>query len=428
MRSGNISSHDSVQLNELQDGARTVLYEEMAEYYYLFARKKFLNKSSLQLEVNYHIGNLVLLSFYFDVVLIQTSTIFNTSDQFVKKVIDNVLIHPTFKSMLETNVLKIVGWGGTIPKDMFESAKSFSLNADVNADINDNRFSIISEFFNPQNVVSRSSVTPDSNIELLFKKRLDQTTVIRRPEDILAIDFALNKSIEKTGQLVAVSFNPELEKLELSSKSIDSVGVSFIQSWYDHLSHEIPGVTTYSPIISPVFIDQKQIISNNSVRTFLYSPQIFASFLGGYLCQKDFNTIMSRPFYELHKIKNGDWKRFSSAYHEAIFNVSENISFLNSDLYSFNELDSQSWGDKLTKAIENNSDKVDVNAYIEGLAMLSGVVFTLPFLTPIFKLAGVAVGKKLNDTFHSVHKNATTDVSPFIKKLQMHYDLEGANA
>ncbi len=166
-------------------------------------------------------------------------------------------------------------------------------------------------------------VNRDADIEKLFLNRLEQTTIIRRPEELDSIGYALERSMEKTGQLVAVAFNPELGKLELSAQSLDAVGTSFIQSWHDHLASGIPGVITYAPISKPVFVDQTMMISDSAIRTFLYSPQIFASFLSGYLQPRDFNEILKRPYGDLIAIKNGDWKRFCDAYHEAITTVSE---------------------------------------------------------------------------------------------------------
>lgn len=428
-----ISNNSSERLGELQDGKRTVLYEEMAEYFYLFSRTKALKESSVKVEVDYHIGNLVLLSFYFDIVLIQTATIFNVSDPFVQKIIDNVVSHQTFKGMINANKLKIVGWGGNSPKEMFEAADSFSKSAMSESEKNKNssakREPILAPLFTPESVITRSSNQPDKEVEELFKSRLEQTTIIREQSNFESVEFALNKSLEKTGQLVAISFKPEVNKLELSSSNENAVGLSFIQSWHDHLSSEIPGVITYAPMTNSIFAEQKIVTSTDSIRTFLYSPQIFASFLSGYIRPKDFNKILNRPFDELEAVKNGDWKRFSDAYHSAIIRVSENIGHLGLHTILDNQFSDQTqWAQNISNIIENSSDKVDVNAFIESLAMLSGVVFSLPFLSPIFKSTGVFVGKKVNDTFDTFKKNATTEISPFIQKLCKHYELEGTRA
>lgn len=423
-----ISRFSSGSLDDLTKGKRAVLYEELAEYFYLFARREALRQSSVPKEVSYHIGNLVLVSLYFDVVLIQTATIFNATDPFVRKVADGVLAHPKFREMLDANALKIVGWGGNTPRDMFHAAEGFSRSATAVAPPSD-RFDAIASVFNSQSTVSRTSDQPDAHIDVLFRNRLEQTTIIRRPEELAAVNSALEQSMEKTGQLVAVSFNPELNKLELSSQGADAVGVSFIQSWHDHLASEIPGVITYAPLTNPVFIDQKMVISETAIRTFLYSPQIFASFLGGYLRAKDFNEILKRPYSDLMVVKNGDWGRFVDAYHEAIEVVSSNVGHLtHAELSAERFGQDNTWSSNINAAVNVNTDQADVNAFIESLAMLSGLIFSIPFLGAAAKSVGTLFGKTVNQTFHTLRQNATVEISPFINKLLRHYQLEGVRA
>ncbi|MGJ8530513.1 hypothetical protein [Maritalea sp.] len=415
-------------MDEFKHDKRAVLYEELAEYFYLFARREALRRSSVQKEIDYHIGNLVLISLYFDVVLIQTATIFNASDPFVRKVSDGVLAHPTFRGMLDANALKIVGWGGNTPRDMFEAAEGFSRAAATEAPAN-YRFNAVASVFNSQSTLFRSLDQPDADVDILFRNRLEQTTIIRRPNQLEAVNLALEKSMEKTGQLVAVSFNPELEKLELSSQSVDAVGVSFIQSWHDHLTSQIPGIVTYAPLSNPIFMDQKIVVSESVIRTFLYSPQIFASFLGGYLRAKDFNEILKRPYSDLMVVKNGDWKRFVDAYHEAIEVVSGNVGHLvHADLSDDRFSDDTVWSKNISAALNANSDCADVNAFIESLAMLSGLIFSIPFLGATAKSVGALLGNRINRTFQTLRQNATLEISPFINKLLRHYELEGARA
>jgi len=428
MREPNIHTFESEDLSDVQKDGRLVLYEEIAEYFYLYSRKDALNSSSVNSEINYHIGNMVLLTLYFDAVLIQTSSIFNSVDPFVRKVAKGVLNHRTFREMLDSNVVKIVGWGGSNSKEMFQAAKEFSIVSNPSA-VDAQYLSVVASVFNSQSTVTRSEMIPDDEITALFKKRLEQTTIIRRENEYREVEEALDKSLEKTGQLVAVSFNPEIGKLKLSTASATAVGTSFIQSWHDHLANEMPGVAVYAPLSNPTYIGQQVVIEENEVRTFLYSPQIFASFLSGYLQPVDFNKILKRPYSELIKVRNGDWKRFSDAYHEAIHTVSKNIGHLDHSEITSGEFSNKGqWSASLEAAVARDANQVDINAFVESLAMLSGVVLTVPFLGPLFKTAGLLVGKKVNETFNSLQGNATSEVSPFIQKLMRHYELTGNRA
>ena len=199
-------------LSSIQEGGRLVLYEEIAEYFYIYSRHNALISSNINHEVEYHISNIVLLTLYFNTVLIQTSSIFNSVDPFVRKVAQGVLCHSKFREMIDANVVKIVGWGGKNPQEMFQAATDFSFQAHPLAkDVE--YLSGVASVFNSQSVVSRSENRPDNDIAELFKKRLEQTTIIRMKDERREVEQALEKSLKKTGQLVAISFNPQIGKL-----------------------------------------------------------------------------------------------------------------------------------------------------------------------------------------------------------------------
>ncbi len=428
MESNQVSELSGCMITDVQIDKRTILYEELAEYYYLFSRKDSFDNSTIPKEVNYHIGNILLLTFYFDVVFIQTASIFNSSNKFVREVAKGVLHNKKFREMLSCGVIKIIGWGGISSKDMFLAAKDFSIQANPKG--NDNEyFSMVASVFNPETIVSRSLLTPDKNLENLFKCRLEQTTIIKNNNIYKQVNESVEKSLDKTGQFIAISFNPELKKLKLDTSSLSAVEISFIQSWYDHLKIELPNVATYAPMTKSIFINQKIKINEEEIRTFLYSPQIFSAFLSGYLSGADFNKIHKCSYSELHKVKNGDWKRFCDAYHEAVLLISNNIGHLchaNISDEAFN--DKNKWSDELSQILANGKNTMDLNAFIESLAMLSGVILSVPFLGHIVKAMGSITGKKTNDLYQKIQANATLEISPFIQKLIRNYELDGIRA
>lgn len=428
MAQNHISIVKSENVSDAINGGRLVLYEEIAEYHYRFSKGHFFGNTTIEREAEYHIGNLVLLTLYFDGVLIQTASLFNSVDPFIRDVARSVMNHPKFKEMIASGILKIVGWGGHNSSEMYSAAVDFSRKANPKS-YDKEYFSAIAEHFTPENVLSRSEGRPDDEIASLFKKRLEQTTIIRKQEEYIAVQNALDQSLESTGQLVAISFNPILGTLELSAESLSAVGISFLQSNLDNMANELPGVYMYAPLSSHALVDHKLETINSSVRSFLYSPQIFASFLRGYLEPKDFNEILNRPFNELLAVKNGDWQRFANAYHEAIAIVSDNIGHLaHSELSDVEFRDKDKWASSLEMAVSNHANRIDINAFVESLALLSGVIWSVPYLGTLFKAAGVFTREKVNSTFHSIRHNAKSEISPFIKKLIIYYELTGARA
>ena len=215
----------------------------------------------------------------------------------------------------------------------------------------------------------------------------------------------------------------------MSPASTSAIGTSFIRSWHDNLASEVPGVVLYAPLTNAIYIDHKMVLDKGAVRTFLYSPQIFATFIRGYLQPADFDKILKRPYTDLLKLRNGDWKRFVDAYHDAIFTVSENIGHLNcADIPEAAYADKNQWAGSIDKVISGDTSQFDANAFIESLAMFAGVLYAIPLLRPVAKSVGVLVGKRINETFEALRLRATSDVSPFIIKLVRHYDLSGMRA
>ena len=427
MENSKISRADSPTVLSVQNYGRVVLYEEMGEYFYLFVRRNSLSAGNLNAEIRYHIGNIVLLSLYFDNIFIQTASIFNSTDPFILAVSKAVINHKTFREMLSLGVLKIVGWGGNSPVEMFNAAKNFSSKA-TSKKHSDDYLSIVASIFNPSHTVKRSLSRPDDKTIDMFKKRLGQTTIIRWPSDLKKIETAIESSAQKTGQLVAVSFNPTVRKLRLSRETISNVEISFIQSWHDNLESELPGVIVYAPLSNTIFIEEMTVAQEKSVRTFLYSPQIFASFLSGYIKAKDFNKILRQPYKELMKVRNGDWKRFANAYHKAIISVSQNIGHLcHSDIDINYFQDKNSWAASIMHSVDSDASNIDISAFIESLTMLSGILLSLPYMAPLFKAINLVTGQKTNDLFNQIKKEFTSDISPFIIKLAKNYEFNGAH-
>jgi len=423
-----ISNGQTRRLSSISADSRCVLYEEFAEYHYRFIRKNALQYSNIQTEIRYHLCNIVLLSLYFDHIIIQTASLFNSTDKFVRSVATGVLSHGKFREMVACNVVKIVGWGATDPKDIFDAAAEFAVSANQ-ASYDAEYFALISRYFDDNSLLSRSEIIPDADTVDWFQRRLSQSTIIRNPSELSLVKDALKKSQEKINQLVAISFIPELGKLALSADAIGSVESSFILSWYDNIGCEIPNTAVYSPLSIASYFDYEFQFKARNIRVFLYSPQIFAAFLRGYISNRDFNRIMDRPFGDLQKIKNGDWSRFASAYHDAIATVSNNIGYfdiIDQDLTK--SKDYKKWSEDIKGVIQRDFAHVDVNAFVESIAVLSGIMLTFPLLGPIYKAGGALVGKKLNETFHSIRGNKRSPISPFINKLLKNYELEGSFA
>ena len=65
-----------------------------------------------------------------------------------------------------------------------------------------------------------------------------------------------------------------------------------------------------------------------------------------------------------------------------------------------------------------------MNAFIEGLASLSGVLLGLPLVGPAFRVVGVLVKRRLNSLPQTLYREHKSAVSPYIRKVRMSLDLQ----
>ena len=201
----------------LEEGNLAVFYEDLAGYSlrYMHGSKDDL-LLRVEEEVNLHVTNLTYLSLYFDVVLIQTSVVFNLTDPFVSRVVQGTISHPRFQEMLRTGVVKIVGWGGKTPAEMFASAYEFSspLTDKLFSDIN--YLGNVQRLFTPESVVYRTEDKPDEDNDQKFRDLILGSSVLRSEEDLESVEAAILNSESLLGQLTSIGFKPSIEASNLS--------------------------------------------------------------------------------------------------------------------------------------------------------------------------------------------------------------------
>jgi hypothetical protein len=416
-----LSASRTDYLGDVVNGKRAVFYEEMAQWgqRYLDQQSSASPTSDMDAECRYHINNLTLLSMYFNIIFIQTACIFNTTDSFLKGVIQKTISHPKFRSMVRMGTVRICGWGGTSPREMFGNALNYA-SATVNLREPDGYLRSVSELFRPDATVFRTSGYPDDEIAAEFRHKLLQTTVVRHADDLDRIDRAVELSQHLTGQLTAMGFLPALDLRTLRPDTKRAVINSFVSVSSSHLNNAIPGIHNYLIGFGPLSIYHTVNVGGKQVRSFLYAPSVFAVFLRHYFTLSEYNTILGRPYEELERLRNGDWKRFCDAYHRAIEEVSDEIANIDSEALPIFDLSNESsWGRQIWQESTQKAGEYDVNAFLEGLASLSGILLGMPFIGPVVKVVGVFLKRRLNSIPQKLLQEHRNAISPYIKKVRI---------
>jgi hypothetical protein len=399
-------------------GKRAVFYEEMAEYSLRYDAKSG-GFASINSECRYHINNLILLSMYFDIIFINTSVIFNLTDAFVKEVIQKTISHCQFRAMMKAGIIRVCGWGGKSSREIYSSALNFAAAA-TQRETADEHSSNLKKIFDPSNIVYRAANTPDAEATDEFRRHLYQTEIIRNDDDLRRVERAIAYSERLTGQLVSTSFRPALDVEGLSEGARRAISYSIVSSWCDHLNRSIPGVYCYIQGSQLQAVNHTISINGKTLRSFLYSPLFFAAFLRKYFSLAEYNRIMSRPFDELSRLRNGDWKLFCEAYHAAIETVSDSMSHTDFAVQPvFGLGDHVVWGDRLFEVANKRDASFDIVAFIESLAALSGTLMGVPLLGAAVRVTSALLGQKMRAQYQKILREHGSGVSPYINKVRM---------
>ena len=422
----NLSITETDYLGDVAGGKRAVFYEEMAQWgnRYIDPEGRPSIFGDADSECQYHLNNLTLLSMYFDIIFIQTACLFNVTDLFLKAVIQKTLSHSRFRAMLKAGSIRICGWGGKTPREMFGSAISYASPA-ANHRTPDGYIADLSSVFTPSHMVFRSKGKPDNEVADEFRRKLQDTEAVRHKKDLERIERAIDRSLRIMGQLTTIGFFPGLDLKAINADTRSSLLNAFVSSWSTHLNQSIPDVHVYLSGIGPMAVRHTITIRGKMVRSFLYAPALFAVFLRQYFSLAEYNRILGRPYEDLERLRNGDWKRFCDAYHTAVEDVSASIA--NVDLESLPVFDMNTetaWGKRIWEQSNSQIAEFDVNAFIEGLASLSGVLLGLPLVGPAFRVVGVLVKRRLNSRPQTLYREHKSAVSPYIRKVRMSLDLQ----
>jgi hypothetical protein len=162
-----------------------------------------------------------------------------------------------------------------------------------------------------------------------------------------------------------------------------------------------------------------------SVHSFLYSPQIFFFFLQQHFNLNELNRILSQPYEKIFLLRNGDWQRFCAGYHEAIIIMSQSITEVGLALYEDSpRANAEFWAKQLMELSKSDRYSFDIKAFIQGLAAISGVLLSLPLISPASRMVSALFGRRLENLYSSTIGERQDKVSPFIRKVRKSIELQ----
>lgn len=415
-----LSTYEVLSLEELSKNNKVIWYEEMAQYSlrYMLRSSRF-SLGSIDNEVLYHLKQLTLLSLYFDKIIIPTSALFNSTDRVIRNITLAVISSTKFEEMTRLGVVKICGWGAKTPYEMINNAQDFigplSLNRNnESADY----FLKISNILDVSNMVYRtSSGVPDDNEAKIFRSKIN-TSVFITQEMADKIDKPITKSEKLLGMLTYSAFIGDLEKLNFDEKIHSRILSTYYQSWLKNINMSNTDIYMYVENVDQISIENTISLNGKILYTFLYSPKIFENVLLKYLSQKELNAVQKMSHRTLNSLKNGDWEKFKSAYHNSLEALSGSISNTYIE-YSPTQISNEEWSKRVFSEIASGDlYNFDISIFLQSLTGIVGIATQVSGLHHIFNVLASSFGRGKLQAAQSMMDNKKSMPSPFISKLR----------
>lgn len=404
-----------ISLNELARGATCAIYNDLSHINPRYLTPQRYERAFHDEEVLYHKKNLILLSLYFDKIIICTDNILAFTRFLSKDVVSSVVMSKWFVNLVEQGIIVLAGWGSSISADMMKNQIEYSTI--YRPELKEQRYIdflvVLSQAASW--VVREPSTGEREHVNYL------RPLVLRSegPFNISDIGF-LSELIEDTndsvGYVGTMEMFPFVDGLYgSSSEKVDSFYNNYYASWHTYCAkHYAPAIPIHTTRIQLPF-ERVVLPSGEEVLATLYSPDLFQRYLINRFGRELFSKIMAVDVNRLALIRNGDWKRFKHKYHSYIVAASR-VCWIAFHPHAQELLSDERLLDNLVKDIFKTADKdADLSALGTAIDVVLRLATGVAFMAPIFQLFRTKINQRLGRMLNAVvHR----EVEPFLRKLR----------
>lgn len=367
-------------------------------------------------EVLYHKKNLMLLSLYFDKILICTDNILAFTRFLSKDVVSSVVMSPWFEELVEHGVIVLAGWGSSINSDMMKNQVEYS--AIYRPELKDKRYiECLSKLSETATWVVREP-GPGEREHINYLRPLVQRS--EGPFDSRDISFLsdlIEETNETTGYVGTMEMFPFIDELYgASAEKSDSFYSSYYRSWHAYCAvHYAPAIPIHT---SRIRLPHAPVVLRNGqppVLATLYSPDLFQRYLLQRFERKLFSKILAVNVKQLVAIRNGDWARFKNRYHDYLAAASS-VCWIAFHPKAHELLADERVMDDLIAEIFKAAPKdADLSALGSAIDVVLRLVMGAAGVAPVFQLFRAQINKRLGHILDSVTHR---ELEPYLRKLR----------
>ncbi len=405
-----------ISLKDLATRETCAIYNDLSHINPRYLTPQRYNSSFLEEEVLYHKKNLILLSLYFDKIIICTDNILAFTRFLSKDVISSVVMSHWFRELVEHGVIVLAGWGSSINSNMMNNQVEYS--ALYRPELKDKQYiDYLSRLSDLATWVIREPGPGEREHINYLRPLVQRGEGPFNSEDISFLSDLIEETNETAGYVGTMEMFPFVDELygTYAEKS-DLFYSNYYASWHAYCAaYYVPAIPIHTSKIrlphAPIEVRKGQ----PPALATLYSPDLFQRYLIQKFDPKLFSKILAVDVKQLVAIRNGDWTRFKSKYHDYLIAASS-VCWVAFHPQAHELLSNDQVMDELIAEIFRAAPKdADLSALGSAIDVVLRLVVGVTGVAPIFQMFKSQINKRMGRLVDSV---AHHELEPYLGKLR----------
>lgn len=405
-----------VTLGDFANTATCAIYNDLSHMNPRYLTPQRYDAMFHEEEVLYHKRNLLLLSLYFDNIIICTDNLLAFTKFLSKDVVSSVVTSPWFMELVEQKIIILAGWGSSISSDLMGNQTEYSKI--YRPELKEAKYSefLVELSQRASWVVREEGAGEREHVDHLVPHLRRLEGHFSTKEVSFLVDL-VQQTQEAVGYVGTMEIFPFIEELYgLDADRSDAFYRTYYMSWHQYCArHYAPCVPIHTRSIplphARVAIGKAGAFAFSA----MYSPDIFERYLmqrfGAHVVQR----LLAVDIAQLMEIRNGDWARFKVKYHEYVAAAS-GVYWIAFQPHAHELLANDDIIDELIAEIfRATQHDAELSALGNAIDLVLGIALGATGVAPAFALLKKQINKRLGPLLLGAKGR---DLEPYLRKLQ----------
>lgn len=403
-------------LNELARHTACAIYNDLSHMNPRYLTPQRYPQTFRDEELLYHKRNLLLLSLYFDKIIICTDNISAFTKFMTKDVVSSVVMSRWFMDLVDQGIIVLAGWGSSISADLMKNQEDYS--SLYRPELKEARYKdVLRDVSERAHWVVREAGSGESeHINFLMPHLLQLEGPFELKDVSFLVDLA-EQTHASVGYVGTMELFPFIEELYgRDSERTDAFYRSYYVSWHEYCAaHYGPAVPIHTRRILLPRTYVKTDAFHFDLLVPLYSPDLFERYLVRRFGEPLLSKLLDVEVSDLVAIRNGDWAKFKTRYHEHL-QAASRICWIAYHPHAHDLVERPEIVDKLISEIfqQGKFDK-DLAALGNAIDLVLGLALGATGMASVFELLRKQINQRLG---HVAQGKLRSEFEPYLRKLK----------